>query len=167
MKRLGLVAVAILSVLLQVSFLPALRLFGVVPNLVLVIVVLVGLEGTSSSALVIAVIAGVICDMSSGTNFGLWTGLLVLAALVTGLIHRAGFELSGPIVAMSMVCAGTLLETGVILLGLVNSVSSWPIGFLLGHFCVEIMLNLVLTIALRPLIRSVVPGVDPGVTVIG
>jgi rod shape-determining protein MreD len=167
MKRVGLIAVAFIAVLLQISFLPALRPLGVVPNLLLVVVVLVGLEGTSSSALVIAVAGGVISDLSSGANFGLWTGLLVLAALVTGLIHRAGFELNGPIVALTMVFAGTVLETGVILLGLVNSVSSWPVGYLLGHLGLEVMLNLVLTVALRPLIRGVVPAVDPGVTVVG
>ena len=167
MKRFGLVVLAVVCVLLQVSFLPALRPLGVVPNLLLVLVVLVGLEGTSSSALVIAVAGGVTSDMASGANFGLWTGLLVLAALVTGLIHRAGFELSGPIVALIMVFGGTLLETGVILLGIVNVVSHWPVGYLVGHFGLAAMLNLFLTVALRPLIRGLVPGVDPGVTVVG
>ncbi|HUD11300.1 MAG TPA: hypothetical protein VMS08_02740 [Candidatus Saccharimonadia bacterium] len=167
MKRFWLVVLAVAAVVLQTSLLPALRPFGVVPNLMLVIVVLVGLEGTSSSALVIAVAGGVVCDMASSANFGLWTGLLVLAALVTGLLHRAGLELSGPVVAAIMIAAGTLLETAVILLGLVNVVQSWPVASLLGRFGAELVLNLLLMLAVRPLIRLVVPAADPGVTVIG
>src|SRR5471032_2090666 len=121
MKRVGLVVIAILAVLLQVSLLPALRPLGVVPNLMLVVVVLMGLEGTASVALVVAVVGGVAVDMASGANFGLWTGVLVLAALATGLIHRSGVELGGSVVAVILVTAGTILEAIVILLGLVNS----------------------------------------------
>src|SRR5471030_2509367 len=120
MKRLGLAVLAIISILLQVSLLPALRPFGVVPDLILVVVVLMGLEGTASAALVLAVVAGLILDMASGANFGLWTGLLVLAALAAGLLHRAGVELSGPLVAVVMIVAGTILETVVILMGLIS-----------------------------------------------
>jgi rod shape-determining protein MreD len=167
LKRIGLVILTLVGILLQLGFLPALRPFGVVPNILLVIVVLVGLEATSSQALAIAVCAGLATDLASGANFGLWTGLLVVAALATGLLHRAGLELSGPLVAMVLVACGTLLETLVILLGLVNAVSGWPVGLLLVKFCTELVLNLVLVLALKPVTRLVLPSGDPGVAVIG
>jgi rod shape-determining protein MreD len=167
MKRVGLVALTVVGILLQLGFLPALRPFGVVPNILLVIVVLVGLEATSSQALVVAVCAGLATDLASGANFGLWTGLLVVAALATGLLHRAGFELGGSLVAMVLVASGTLIETLVILLGLVDTVSSWPVGLLLARFCTELVLNLILVLALKPVTRLVLPSTDPGVAVVG
>jgi hypothetical protein len=167
MKRFGLILLAVVSLLMQIALLPALRPFGVVPNLMLVLVVLVGLEGTASAALAIAVAGGVALDLASAANFGLWTGVLVLASLVAGLLHRAGLELRGPAVAIVIVAAGTVLEAAIILLGLVNVVSHWPVESLLLRLAGELVINLGLTVCLRPVVRLVVPSPDPGVAVVG
>lgn len=156
MKRVGLVVLAIASILMQISLLPALRPFGVVPNLALVMVTLIGLEGTASTALMAAVAGGVVLDMASGANFGLWTAVLVLAALAAGLVHRAGIELGGPTVAVVIVAIGTVVETTVIVLGVAGSATLQP-GVIVSRLMAELALNLVLTIMLRPLVRHVVP----------
>lgn len=153
---------AIVGVIMQVSLLPALRPLGVVPNLMLVMVTLIGLEGTASTALVVAVAGGVVLDLSSGANFGLWIALLVLAALAAGLVHRAGIELVGSAVASVIVAVLTVVETVVIVLGLAGSVSSWPVGLLAGRLVAELVLNLVLTIGLQPLVRYVMPKATMG-----
>jgi cell shape-determining protein MreD len=164
-RRAGLIALAVACVLVQVSLLPALRPFGVVPNLALALVVLMGLEGTASMALAVAVVAGLAIDLASGANFGLWTGVLALAALVAGLLHRAGVELSGGLLAAAMVMVGTVLMTLVVLAGLVNTTSYWPVGWLVGRLLVELVLNLVLTFSLRPLVRWLLPAQsDMGMT---
>jgi hypothetical protein len=155
-RRLWLVVLAFVSILIQLGLLPALRPFGVVPNLMLVVVTLVGLEGTASSALTIAVAGGLAVDLASGANFGLWTGTLVLAALVAGLVHRAGIELGGPLVAIVMVMVGTSLMALIVLAGLVNVVNIWPVGSIAGRLAMELVLNLVGTVALRPLIQKMV-----------
>ena len=156
MRRLGLIALTIVSIVLQVGLLPALRPLGVGPNLLLVVVVLVGLEGTASSALTIAVISGLAVDLASGANFGLWTGTLVLAALAAGLIHRAGIELGGPLVAIVMVAVGTVVMALIVLAGLVNVVSYWPVGSIGGRLAIELVLNLLGTAALRPVVQKIV-----------
>jgi hypothetical protein len=162
-----LIVLAVAGVVLQLSLLPALRPLGVVPNLALVVVVLVGLEGTASLALVIAVAGGLALDLASGANFGLWTGLLVSMALAAGLIHRAGIELAGPTVAAVMVTLGTLVMSVAVLSGLVRVVTDWPVGALVGRFTTELVLNLILTVALRPLVRLVVPDPRAGRVEIG
>ena len=167
MRRIGLLLVVVLSILIQVSLLPALRPLGVVPSLLLPVVVLIGLEGTASVALVAGVAGGLAVDLASATNFGLWTGLLVLAALTAGLLRRAGFELNGPAVALVMVTGGTVLSTAVILLGLADTATSWPVGFIAGTFFWELMLNLILTVAMRPVIRRLVENPDIGAQAIG
>jgi rod shape-determining protein MreD len=159
MRRTALVIFCGLCVVLQVSFLPALRPLGVVPNLMLPLVVLMGLEGTASLAVAAAVIGGVLVDLASGANFGLWTAVLVLAAVVTGLVHRAGFELVTT-AATAIVAAGTLLMALVVLSGLAPVVSHWPWGGLLLMVATELVLNLILTIVLRPLVRMLAGGVQ-------
>jgi len=156
MKRLALIALTIVAVVLQIGLLPALRPLGVVPNIMLVLVVLVGLEGTASAALTMAVVTGLAVDLASGANFGLWTGTLVLAALAAGLIHRAGIELGGPLVAIVMVTVGTLVMTLIILAGLVNVVSYWPVGSISARLAIELVLNLLGTVALRPVVQKMV-----------
>jgi hypothetical protein len=158
MMRRGLFVVALaVAVLAQMSLLPALRPFGVVPNLALVMVVLVGLEGTASLALAVAVAGGFALDLASGANLGLWTGVLVLAALVGGLVHRAGIEVEGPLVPGIMVAAGTILMTVVVLGGLVSTVTHWSVGLLVRRCLIELVLNLILMMMVRPLVRWAVP----------
>ncbi len=161
MRRVLFVALVAFCLLLQISLLPGLRPFDVVPNLALVVVVLVGLESTASMALAAAVVGGLALDLSSGANLGLWTGVLILAALVTGLLHRAGVETDGPLVPGAIVIAGTLIMPVVILAGLANTVSQWPVGLLLQRFVLELMLNLILMVMVRPLIRRLAPVAPP------
>lgn len=167
MKRVALAILVGLVVLAQMSFLPGLRPLGVVPNLALVFVVLVGLESAASITMVVAVVCGVLLDLASGANLGMWTGVLVLAALVAGLLHRAGVETDGPLVPAVMVAGGTLVVALVVLSGLVNVAIQWPMGQLLGRFVLELMLNLILMVVLRPLIRRVVPTTPSETMAIG
>jgi cell shape-determining protein MreD len=157
MRRVWLVALVGLTILSQVSWLPALRPLGVVPNLALVMVVLVGLEGTASTAVAAAVVCGVALDLTSGANLGLWTGLLVLVAVVTGMLHRAGIETDRLLVPAVMVTVGSMIMPLVILTGLVNVVSHWPWGMLAGRFALELVLNLGLMMVLKPVVRRIVP----------
>jgi hypothetical protein len=44
----------------------------------------------------------------------------------------------------------------------VNVVSSWPVGSLATRISTELVLNLVLTAALRPVVRMAVQGMSAG-----
>jgi Ca2+/Na+ antiporter len=152
-----LVVAAVLAV--QVAFIPALRPLGVVPNLALVLVVLVGLRGTASLALGVALAGGLLLDLTSGADFGLRLGLLVLVALATGFVHRAGLQASGTMLALAMVAAGTVVADLTVLAGLIRAgIGHWPVGSIMGTMLLEIMLNLSGTLALAPLIRWVTTG---------
>jgi rod shape-determining protein MreD len=158
MKRLLLGLFIGLAVVLQISLLPALRPFGVVPNLVLVTVVLAALFAATSDMLVAAVLAGLLLDLVSGSGFGLWSGILVLATLVTGVMHRSGLEIRGALVAPVVVAAGTLLFTAGTLLVLGGGAANWPVLTLLGRFVVELLLNLTLVAMLKPVARVLFGG---------
>ncbi|HSX01473.1 MAG TPA: hypothetical protein VLF67_04510 [Candidatus Saccharimonas sp.] len=154
--RLAILVVAV--ALLQVGLVPALRPLGVVPNLVLGLVVLVGIAGTATSALVVAVTTGLLLDLSSGVDFGLRSALLVLAALVAGLVHRLGLELDGPVVALVLVAAGTIVADVAVLAGLVGMTGPWRLGLIAGTIGLELVLNLGCTLLMRPMVRWAVRG---------
>jgi rod shape-determining protein MreD len=141
----------------QVSLLPALRPFGVVPDLVLVAVVLLGLRSTVSQALTLALVGGVVMDLSAGSDFGLHTGILVLAALSTGLVRRSGLTLIGPLVAIGLVVVITLVAAAVSLAAIIGSLSIGTTGPILAILLGELVLNLLLTLGVRPIIDRLVP----------
>jgi rod shape-determining protein MreD len=149
-----------LILILQIAFLPALRPLGVVPNMILVLVILVGLTGTASLALGVALVGGLLLDLTSGADFGLRLGLLILTALATGFVHRAGLQAGGSVVALAVVAVATVVAHLTILAGLLaqDGFAQWPWGFLIGTLTLEIMLNLLIAMALWPLVKMVTPG---------
>ncbi len=152
MKRVVIFFLISLAVILQLSLLPALRPFGVVPNLVLVMMVLIALNTATSEALVAAVVAGVVIDLVGSVGFGLWTGVLMLVTLVAGLMHRAGVELHGVLVAVVMVAVGTLVTTFAVWSTLVTGGLGWPVSASFGgRLAIELVINLGLTVMMRPL----------------
>ncbi len=161
MRRLAVIVLMSLAVILQVSLLPAIRLFGVVPNVALVAMVLVSLSVVTSEALSVAALSGLVLDLASGSNFGLWTGVMVLIALAVGMMRRAGLELDRVVVAFGLVAVGTLVITAVIWTALVPSVAHWPVADLARRLTIELVINLVLTIMLRPLVRLLLGGSGP------
>ncbi len=162
MRAARLILVAAVTLVVQVGFLAALRPFGVVPDAALALVALIGLTGTASTALLVGLVGGLAMDLTSGADFGLRIGLFTLVALVTGLVHRAGLTLSGPLVALVLVAVATVVGDVAILAGLATHSVSWPLGVILGRLGWEIMLNLGLTLGLRPLVRWAVAP-EPGV----
>jgi len=157
MKKMALVAVCAAAVLVQLSGLAAMRPLGVVPAVALVVVVLVGLEATATLALVVAVAGGVMLDLASGANMGLWTGVLVLAALAAGLVRRSGIETGSWWVPAVMVAAGTLTVAAVILVGIASAGADWQLGVAAGRVAMEIAVNMVVLTVLRPVVRWLAP----------
>ncbi len=143
--------------LVQVSFLAALRPLGVVPDLALVAVILVGLSQTVSRALIVGLVGGLLLDVVSGADFGLRTGLFLLAALATGLVRRAGLTLGGPLAAVALVTLATLVQTLVILVNLWSSTTQWPVALILRTLGAQLLLNVVLTLLLRPIFLRLAP----------
>ncbi len=158
MKRLGLLAVGAVLVVAQLSLLPALRPLGVVPDVALVLVILVALEGTASLALGVGVAAGAVLDIGSGANVGMWIGFLVVAAVSGGLVHRSGIETDRWWVPAVMIVVGTVVLTMVVLISMGNVVAHWPVGYLGRRLVAEVVLNIALMMVLRPVVRRLVPG---------
>jgi hypothetical protein len=157
MKGVALIVLSMLVFVLQLSFIPALRPLGVVPDLGLALVALVGLYGSASMALLLAVCGGLALDLVSGGDFGLYVGLFTVVALTAGFVHRAGFGLGETVMSLALVLAGTLLQDLVVLGGLVRVAVSWPIRQLLLDLSYEMVLNALFVLLLRPLVAWLIP----------
>lgn len=158
MRRVALIILVTAAVILQVSLLPALRPFGVVPNLVLVVIVLSALQVVTSEGLIAAAAAGLVLDLVSGANFGLWTGVLMLVALVVGVMRRAGIELDGAVVAIGLVAAATIVMAIVIWLTFAPLAAQWSSADVAARLMIELVVNLSLTLLLRVPIRWLLGG---------
>lgn len=101
-----------LASLLQVALFPALRIGGVYPNLVLVIVVAWALLRGVRSALIWAVIAGLWLDLLSGGWFGVYTLGLMAAAALAGLGSRTVYRPT-LLLAWGMLAIATALQNGI------------------------------------------------------
>jgi cell shape-determining protein MreD len=157
MKRAILAVLAVIIFVLQLSFIPALRPFGVVPNLGIALIALVGLYGTASLSLTMAIIGGLALDLASGSDFGLYVGLFVLVGLVAGYIYRAGFDSAAVLAGLVLVIGATLAESAVVLGGLLHAATGWPLGTLAREIGVELALNTGIFIMLNPIIHWLLP----------
>jgi rod shape-determining protein MreD len=79
------VPLALLAAVLQVAVVSQVRLLGVSPNLVVLVIVSVVLLRGLGDGVLSALVAGLVLDMASGAPFGLSIACLVAAALVASL----------------------------------------------------------------------------------
>ncbi len=149
MKSATLALIVLVSVWLQVSFLGALRPFGVMPNLALVVIIIAGLAATASQTLVLAVSMGVLLDFMSGADFGLRTAFLCLLALLVIVLRRSGAEFERLGLVAALVLSATLLFNAAIITTLLALKVSllWP--NVIRSLGIELGLNLLILLVLR------------------
>jgi len=143
-RQLRIISIALLAGLLQVSLLGALRVEGVVPNLVVVVVVCFTIWGSASEAMVTAIIAGLMMDVAGAGTFGLATSSLVLISLVSVMVRQLGVD--GQILPIRIaLVAGvsvlwSLLHVASIGLGAIALAATWRVMGL------EIIINCLLVL---------------------
>ena len=116
----------VIAAILQVSLLGSLRVFGVVPNLVLALLVGLVVWRTASEALLAAVAAGLIFDVVGAGLFGLATSSLVVICLGLIALRQLGVDGQAWPTRLGLVALATIIW-GVIHLAALGSVNvvSW------------------------------------------
>ena len=110
----GLVAV-LLAAWLQTSWFGHVRPFGVMPNVMLVVVTLFGLWSNASSTLAAAIGGGLLLDLASGSDFGLRTAFFTFLALAIIAGRQYGLHADSFITVVGIVVLGTVVYDVVVL----------------------------------------------------
>jgi len=147
MRWVWVIFLAIAAAVLQVSIMGALRIGGIVPNLVLILVVVLVAWGTASEALVVAVVGGLILDVSGAGTFGLAASSLVVICLALVALRQLGVDGHALPTRVGMVAVATL-TWGIIHIVSIGvayliSMDAWRI------ILTEILINCIVSILFR------------------
>ncbi len=122
MKTLRLILITLGAVWLQVSFLGALRPFGIIPNLFLVTVLVAAtILPRASDVMAMAVMGGFLLDTVSGSDFGLRTAFFCVLALAIVMLRRTGTEFGQIGMRLATVVSATALYNAIVLIPLLVS----------------------------------------------
>lgn len=155
------IGIVIIALILQVSFLPALRPFGVVPDLMLVVIAAAALTGPLVLAMVSALGAGFVLDLASGSDFGLKTGLLAITVLLCAFVSRGALQIGlqaqflAVIVAITLVTALISISQIIFLGGRVES------GAALSNLLVLLTLNILVGLSIGPICAKLTRSEKP------
>src|SRR5258708_3129799 len=97
------IAAVVIAAWLQISWFGHVRPFGAIPNLVLIVVILMALWGSATSALATAIGGGLLLDAASGSDFGLRMGFFAVTALTVVAARQFGINVSSAITGIVVV----------------------------------------------------------------
>jgi rod shape-determining protein MreD len=137
--------------MLQLSFLPALRPLGVVPNLVLMVISAAALSGPLETAMILGLSCGFLLDLVSGSDFGLQTGLLALAVLLSAYVSRSGLQFGIRIQLLIVIFAVSSVMAIIAVLGLVISGGRVQIGEAVLRSIILLGANCLIGVILGPI----------------
>lgn len=91
-KKIGIIGVfIILSFLLQTSIFPFFSFFGVVPNIILLLVVSIAVINGSISAMIAGFLCGLLIDIMYGGVLGVYAFFYMLLGYINGYFHVVFF----------------------------------------------------------------------------
>lgn len=138
--------------IIQASFMPFLKIFHVVPELALVVVIIWSILAGFKKSIFWALGFGIILDIFSGVNFGFFSISFLLVAFLTDFFVTTIFDKQDIFSVGTLVFVLTIITN--IALVLVNRISIASFYKpLLIDLLVVIILNIILALLLFPLFR--------------
>lgn len=111
---------------IQVTVFGQWRPFGVMPNLMLILVICLALWGSATVALAGTIIGGLTLDLASGTDFGLRTAFYTVVALTVIAAKQLGLHADSMLSAVVLVMLSTLLFDIAVLSTIPRMEMNWP-----------------------------------------
>jgi len=152
MRSVKLAAVVIITAWLQIYFMGGMRPFGVVPNLLLIVMICAGQTCSASETLAMALGGGLLVDLASGSDFGLRMAFYSVVALAVLVARQRGLNFENAALLLAGVTAGGLLYNLLVIVGILSQqgIIGWGVvGVRVGS---ELLLNAGLALVLRPLL---------------
>lgn len=163
LRVLAAAAAVLVATLLQLSVLSQVAWYGVVPNLVLLVVVAAGLVRDAPFAMVLGLAAGLLLDLAPPADHvaGRWALALVVVGYVAGQVNRE--TRSSAVAVVSTVAVCSLLGTTVFALsGALLGDPITSVGGVLGVVAIGLVLDVLLTPLVLPLLMTMFRRLEPG-----
>lgn len=125
MKVFLTVVLVLLVALIQVTIFGQWRPFGVMPNLMLILVICLALWGSASLALAGTILGGLVLDLASGSDFGLRTAFYTVVALAVIAARQLGLHSDSILSAVILVMVATILFDAAILSTIPRMDTDW------------------------------------------
>ncbi|WP_432478818.1 rod shape-determining protein MreD [Nocardioides sp. GXQ0305] len=162
-RALVALAAVLVALVLQVTVFPQPAWYGVVPNLVLLVVVAAALTRGAQFAAVLGFVAGVLLDLAPPADHvaGQWALALVLVGYVAGRMQQQEVRPAATAV-VATVAASSFVGTSVFaLLGIVLGEISMDVSSLLGVIALSVLWDVLLTPFVLPLLMGMFRRLEP------
>lgn len=147
-----LIVIFLIIYLVQSNFFSWFNLAGVMPNLFIIFVLIIGLFSGEERGITFGIIFGISLDFFIGKNVGISGIMLGIIGFLGGYLNR-NFSKDSRVTMIIMIILTTLLyEIGSYLFNSFINDASIPIGILIKLLIIESFYNTVITIILYPLI---------------
>lgn len=149
-----LILIAILIYILQANFFSWFNIAGVMPNLFILFILLIGLFGTRTMGTIYGLIVGLLLDLVIGTKVGIYSIGLGLIGFLAAIFDK-NFSKDSRITIIVMVVVATIIfEALIYLLNYIFIATSLEIINFIKILSIEVIFNLILTIIIYPLIQK-------------
>ena len=139
---------------LQANFFSWFNIAGIKPNLIILLMLVIGLFIGKKVGIIFAIITGILLDLLGGKIIGI-TSIMFIIIVILSDIYDKNFSKDSKIAIMLMVISTTTIyEVGVYMLNIIKTSSNIEIFAFTKILVVEIIFNAILTIILYPIIQK-------------
>ncbi len=141
-----------LAAALQLSFFGAMRPFGVIPNLAIILITWLSLVLSDGELVLASACLGIIFDLSSGVDFGLRATFYIMYCLVLLVVRQMGGDFEYWPASLIAIASGSIFYNIAVAASLMLAGESARPLYFGGLALREVGLDIVLAIVLRPLV---------------
>jgi rod shape-determining protein MreD len=139
---------------LQANFFSWFNIAGIKPNLIILLMLVIGLFIGKKVGIIFAIITGILLDLLGGKIIGI-TSIMFIIIVILSDIYDKNFSKDSKIAIMLMVISTTTIyEVGVYMLNIIKTSSNIEFFAFTKILVVEIIFNAILTIILYPIIQK-------------
>lgn len=144
MKTILVLLGVILAACIQVAWFGHVRPLGVMPNIVLIIVIVSALWWEATPSLAVALLGGLLLDLTSGSDFGLRMGFFSVVVLAIVALKQLGLHSTSVITGIGLLVVATILSSAAIL-----ATIQAPFSFMAaGKIGAEVIVNIAVMLSL-------------------
>lgn len=147
--RIPLIIFVGLATYLSTSFLAGLRPLGIVPNLMLIVIIICVLHFPASWVTALALVFGLMMDLSSGSDFGLRMGFYSMYAMSVIILGRLGADYANWGIVVVTLAGGTILFNAAILGGMALRGAPMDFATIGSRIVIELGVNMVIAVLVK------------------